>query len=514
MGGKLAVFAGFLGGLWMLIFSGGGAEETERGLLGLLVFLMALAQLWMNHPGTWQRSSRLLLVFTVLLVHLWALRWMLGVVEAGAGVDGVLQGGAAGVFTSTERQQLWRLGLPLAFAPLTLSVLLGKNHGASAALFVSLWSSVICHALDARLLVMSLITGFLAVFGTIVVRRRATVVRAGLLVGVGTWVLGVLFGWIGPVNWHALGSTPWGLIGWQTLVAVGGAMLLAFVVGGGVVPMCEALFGITTEMSWMELADLNHPLLKRMTIEAPGTYHHSLVVASLAERAAEAVGANASMARVCAYFHDIGKLVKPEYFAENFRNGRNPHDELAPTMSALIILAHVKEGVDLGLKHRLNREIIDVIQQHHGTSLAYYFYQRALQQQEDMRAGGKIMNIREEDVPEVREETFRYGGPRPQTRECAVINLADAVESASRSLDRVSPQRLEQLIRDIFQRKIADGQLSECELSLRELEVVAESFVFTLQSMMHSRVAYPSERGEKQGGSAVASKSSAPRSAA
>src|SRR5258708_26780895 len=161
-----------------------------------------------------------------------------------------------------------------------------------------------------------------------------------------------------------------------------------------------------------------------MTIEAPGTYHHSLVVANLAEAAAEAIGANATLCRVCSYGHDVGKLVKPEYFTENMNFERNPHDDLAPTMSALIILAHVKEGVDLALKYKLNQRIIDIIQEHHGTSLVYYFYQRAIQQQEDARAGGKIIKIREKDIPKVREESFRYSGPNPQTKESANLNFA------------------------------------------------------------------------------------------
>ena len=235
-----------------------------------------------------------------------------------------------------------------------------------------------------------------------------------------------------------------------------------------------------------------------MTIEAPGTYHHSLVVANLAEAAAEAIGANATLCRVCSYFHDVGKLVKPEYFTENMNFERNPHDDLAPTMSALIIIAHVKEGVDLALKHKLNQQIIDVIQQHHGTSLVFYFYKRALQQQEDARQGGKIMNIREEDIPEVREESFRYPGPRPQTRECAIISLADSVESASRSLEKVTPQKIDQVIQDIFESRILDHQLDESCLTLGELRTVAESFNFTLQSMLHSRISYTSEAEREQ----------------
>jgi putative nucleotidyltransferase with HDIG domain len=228
-----------------------------------------------------------------------------------------------------------------------------------------------------------------------------------------------------------------------------------------------------------------------MTIEAPGTYHHSLVVANLAEAAAEKIGANATLCRVCAYFHDVGKLVKPEYYTENMNFERNPHDDLAPTMSALIIIAHVKEGVDLALKHSLNKQIIDVIQQHHGTSLVYYFYQRAVQQQEDARAGGKIMNIREEDIPEVQEESFRYSGPKPQTKESAIVSLADIVESASRSLEKPTPQKIEQLVNELIEERIADGQLDECDLTLGELRVIAKRFRFTLMTMLHTRIAYP-----------------------
>jgi membrane-associated HD superfamily phosphohydrolase len=172
---------------------------------------------------------------------------------------------------------------------------------------------------------------------------------------------------------------------------------------------------------------------------------------------------------------------------------RNPHDDLAPTMSALIIIAHVKEGVDLALKHKLNQRIIDIIQEHHGTSLVYYFYKRALQQQEDARTGGKIMNLREEDVPEVREETFRYSGPKPQTKESAIISLADIVESASRSLEKPTPQKIEQMVTELIGQRIADGQLVECDLTLADLNVIAERFRFTLMTMLHTRIAYPKQ---------------------
>jgi hypothetical protein len=490
---KLAIFVGFILGLAVLIYSDMRSQPMEKVFIAVLIFLTALAQLWINHPKSFDRNSRVLLIFGVMLLHLVIVKLILVTADnqlhrmAGAAPDSL---------SASECRDLWRLAVPYAFAPLVLSTLLGKNHGIFAAIFVSLWGAIIYREIDPIFLVMSLLCGFIAVFITLEVRRRSRLIRAGFFVGLSTWVLALLFGRIGPIIPQIIGNTHWQLVGWESLIAIGSGIITAFMVSGAL-PLFESTFRITTNISWLELADLNHPLLKRLVIEAPGTYHHSLVVANLAEAAAESIGASAAMCRVCSYFHDIGKLVKPEYFTENMRRDRNPHDDLAPTMSALIIIAHVKEGVDLALKHGLNQEIIDVIQQHHGTSLVFFFYKRALQQQEDARAGGKIMNIREEDIPEVREESFRYSGPRPQTKEAAIISLADCIESASRSLDRVTPQKIDQLVNDIIEKRLLDGQLKECDLTMRELEEVAESFRRTLQSMMHSRVAYPEARTER-----------------
>lgn len=483
---KAGICVAFFAGLSALILSGPIEQSLQKLLIALLVFLTALAQLWINHPKTFDRNSRLLLMFAVILLHLGLVKLTLGFAASQGLID-------VGSFSKFERRDIWELAVPFSFGPLLLSVLLGRNHGIFAAIYVGLWSSMFGLGIDARLLVTSLICGFIAVFVTQQVRRRSRLIRAGFFVGLATLLLAVLFGKIMFIQLAGVVAPNWEVFGWQVAAAVLSGVVPALLISGAL-PIFESLFGITTEISWIEMADLNHPLLKRMMLEAPGTYQHSLVVATLSEAACEQIGANATMARVCSYFHDIGKLVKPEYFTENMRHGRNPHDELAPTMSALIIVAHVKEGVDLALKYNLCQEIIDVIQQHHGTSLVFYFYKRALQQQEDARAGGKIMNIREEDIPEVREESFRYSGPRPQTREAAVISLADCVESASRSLERVTPQKIDQLIRDLVEKRLVDGQLKECDLTMRELEEVSESFRNTLQSMMHSRIAYPDDK--------------------
>ncbi len=473
---KVFILAAFIAGLAFLIFSGQQPEPTKNFVVALLFFAAAIVQLWINRPGTFSQNSRVFLVFGTIFVQLAATKVIL-----------VLSSEHAFKFLTPEMG--WLLA-PYAFAPLVLSVLLGRDHGLYAAVFVSLWSSVLFGRIDASLLVISLISGFTAVYLTLQVRRRGQLIRAGVGVGLAIWLSSLSFGMIGPINLFPPMDNDWGMIGVQSALTLGNGIVTAMIVGGAL-PMLEQLFQITTDVSWLELSDLNHPLLRRMTIEAPGTYHHSLVVANLAEGAAEKIGANATLCRVCSYFHDVGKLVKPDYFTENMNFERNPHDDLAPTMSALIIIAHVKEGVDLALKNKLNQRIIDIIQEHHGTSLVYYFYQRAIQQQEDARAGGKIMNIRKEDIPEVQEESFRYTGPKPQTKESAIVSLADIVESASRSLEKPTPQKIEQLVNELIEERIADGQLDECDLTLGELRVIAKRFRFTLMTMLHTRIAYP-----------------------
>jgi len=241
----------------------------------------------------------------------------------------------------------------------------------------------------------------------------------------------------------------------------------------------EALFGEITNFTLLELSDSSHPLLKRMVTEAPGTYHHSLIVSNLAEAAADAIGANALLARVGAYYHDIGKMVKPEYFTENQIVSPNKHDELEPSMSRLVILNHVKEGVELAQQYKLNQKIIDFIPQHHGTSLIHYFYQKA---------------IAEGEAGEVSEENYRYPGPKPQNKETAIVLLADSAEGATRALDEHTPQKIEDVVRKVINNKFIDGQLDECNLTLCEINTIASVFVRVLSAMYHSRVKYPEQK--------------------
>lgn len=463
----------FVIGLSILIFTGTQEEPLKKFLISLLLFGTAIGQLWVNHPNTLSINARLSLVMSVMFLQLMAIKIILVQTQLGR-ID----------------PQLVPLLIPYAFAPLVLSVMLGKNHGLYAATFCSLWGAFLFRTVDPVLLVISLISGFVAVYLTLQVRRRSRLIRAGMYVGAVTLLLALFFGQISPLILDNPSSTNWTMIGWQCITALGVGLGTAIVVSG-LLPLLESFFGVTTDISWLEMADLNHPLLKRLSMEAPGTYHHSLAVANLAEAAAERVEANPTICRVSAYFHDIGKLIKPDYFTENLHQGQNPHDELTPTMSALIIVAHVKEGVDLAIKHRLNPLILDAIREHHGNSLVSYFYHRAINQQKDAALGGKIMNLRAEDVPQVSESSFRYPGPRPKTKESTIISLADAVESASRSLERPSPQKIEDLVHSIITDRIKDHQLDDAPLTLAELQQIAESFMRSLQSMLHSRIAYP-----------------------
>jgi putative nucleotidyltransferase with HDIG domain len=238
----------------------------------------------------------------------------------------------------------------------------------------------------------------------------------------------------------------------------------------------ETIFGEITNFTLLELSDSSHPLMKRMVVEAPGSYHHSLIVSNLAEAAADAIDAHSLLVRVGAYYHDIGKMINPEYFTEKQMLTGNKHDELEPSMSRLVIFNHVKEGIEFARKHHLNHRIIDFIPEHHGTSLMHYFYQKAL-------AEGQPEGLEEKD--------YRYTGPKPQSKETAIVLLADSVEAATRVMDEHTPQRIGDVVRKVINNKFIDGQLDECNLTLREIDTIASTFTRVLGAMYHARVKYP-----------------------
>lgn len=252
----------------------------------------------------------------------------------------------------------------------------------------------------------------------------------------------------------------------------------------GLLPIFESLFRRTTDITLLELSDLNRPLLRDLAIRAPGTYTHSLIMANLSESAAEAIGANSLLARVGCYYHDIGKMIKPEYFAENqgLQGGRNPHNHLTPNMSMLVITSHVKEGLELAEDHGLPQSISDLIPQHHGTTVVDYFYNRAVELGDE--------NVRQDD--------FRYNGPKPQTKEAGILMLADSVESAVRTLTERTPNRVRQLVQNITQQKFTLGELDECALTLQDLHKIEESFIPVLMGTLHGRVEYPWQQTKKK----------------
>jgi hypothetical protein len=256
-----------------------------------------------------------------------------------------------------------------------------------------------------------------------------------------------------------------------------------------ILPLFESCFHLATDITLLELSDLGHPLLQRLAIEAPGTYHHSLVVANIAQAAAEEIGANPMLARVMAYYHDIGKLTKPEFYAENFQIHQSPHDSLPPSMSTLVITAHVKEGLSLGMVHKLPPPLLSAIQEHHGTSLITSFYHKALTQLQEERGRRSGNGAGDRQRPD--EGDFRYPGPLPSTKESAIVCLADSVEAASRCMEKPTPANVEELVADLVNRRILDGQLDACGLTMAELRKIKRSFSFTLMNMLHGRVPYP-----------------------
>ncbi|MDM8535329.1 HDIG domain-containing protein, partial [Desulfobacterales bacterium HSG17] len=250
-------------------------------------------------------------------------------------------------------------------------------------------------------------------------------------------------------------------------------------------PLFELIFGYTTDIKLLELSNLDQPIMRQLMLEAPGTYHHSVTVGTMVEAAAGEIGANPLLAKVCGYYHDIGKIKKPMYFIENQARGKNRHDKLAPSMSSLILINHLKEGVELAKAHKLSQPIIDTIRQHHGTSLIRYFYNKAVQ-------------LKGDDA--IKIEDFRYPGPRPQTRESGLVMLADVVEAASRALENPTPSRIQGLVRDLFNNIFTDGQLDNCELTLKDLHAIASIYNKILNGIHHHRIEYGETPTQQQNG--------------
>ena len=353
--------------------------------------------------------------------------------------------------------------IPIAIIPM-LSVLLFNNL--EIAYFLSLGTSLSLASLTAEpfkawFIFMTLCSCAILLINK--ANKRTAVIRAGLMAGL-IQLISLIFlehSWINQPE--------------RYLIIIINSLTSGIIVLG-VLPIFEYLLQTVTNISLLELADSHHPILQRMILEAPGTYHHSLIVGNLSDTACTTIGANGLLARIGSYYHDIGKLQKPEYFIENQQIKKNLHDQLSPTMSKMIIMNHIKEGLDLAKKYSLSPALWDFIQQHHGNSLVYYFYRRALEG-------------REEDE-EVTEEGFRYPGPKPNTKETAIVLLADSVEAATRTLKDPTPIKIEEVVHKVINNKFIDGQLDECELTLKDIEKISNVFTKILNGIYHSRVNY------------------------
>lgn len=363
----------------------------------------------------------------------------------------------------------YRYMVPMAAGAMLTTLLVNPRVGMAYALFyVPLFGMSMDW--DLRLLLFCLIGNLAGIYGISTYRRRTAPIQAGLLLG-GVNAVAIL-----ALEYVMGGSLPATHLLFQMACGFGGGILVAVLVSF-LLPLLEAAFSILTDVRLLELSNLNNPLLRRLAVEAPGSYNHSVIVGTLAEAAAEAVGANALFCRVAAYYHDVGKLLKPSYFVENQREGPNRHDRLSPHMSALVIASHVKEGYELARSYGLPKQVLDIIPQHHGTRRINYFYQKAVQE-----GGGS---------GEVLESDFRYPGPKPQTREAAVFMLSDSIEAAARTLEDPSPPRFKGMIRTIVSDVVLDDQFSECDLTFSDLERASAAFLKTLVSIYHHRVDYP-----------------------
>ncbi len=378
------------------------------------------------------------------------------------------------------------LTVPLASIAMIVCLFMDIELTASFALILALCTAAIFEN-SFEILLFSLLNMTMAAYWMQHCRERKVFIKAGVKLGLFNMALAT------AINLYLADLAPVDLAVDCALAFSGG--ILAGILTAGLAPLIEMVFGYTTDIKLLELSNLDQPLLKQLMLEAPGTYHHSLVVGAMAEAAASAIGANPLLARVCGYYHDIGKIKKPLYFIENQKDAKNKHAKLAPSMSSLILISHVKNGVEIARQHRLGQPIIDAIQQHHGTRLISYFYEKAKAQQKEKsgRHSGREVEVNVDD--------FRYPGPPPQSKEAGLVMLADGIEAAARTLDSPSPSRIQKLMQDLINQTFSEGQLNDCELTLKDLNQIAKSFNTILAGIYHHRIEYPSTaNGKKKDG--------------
>ena len=427
------------------------------GVLLLVAFLLGAlaAYVWVLQPKEIRRPRNLALLGTVLLLVLLLNRYGILIITS--------------LLQSYPRIPLsaMRAALPVPLGGVLLTILFNPRLAFAGSLVLTILTGVMVAA-PIDYLLFSFVGSLVGVFTLAKHRGRTAFFRAGGIMSLANVYTLLAFALVqGDVS---------------TLLAeiVGGLLngVIVAVVANGFLPLLEHSFGRTTDFTLLELSNLNEPMLRHLALVSPGTYHHSIMVGTLAEAAAEAVGANALLCRVGAYYHDIGKTRHPAYFIENDRDAAIRHDKLAPSLSRAIVMSHVKEGIEMARAYGLPEVLVDLIPQHHGTRLVHYFYQRAKE-------------TADPDLHAVQEEDYRYPGPKPQTREAAILMLADAVEAAARTLTDPTPARIQGAVQKIINGIFVDGQLDECDLTLRDLHRMANSFARILAGIFHHRVNYP-----------------------
>jgi putative nucleotidyltransferase with HDIG domain len=366
--------------------------------------------------------------------------------------------------------------IPMTAGAMIASIFFGVTVSLIFSLLCTLFAGML-FGKDFGLFLYFLVGSFVAAHGVSNFRNRMIPIRAGFLVGCTNVVLIVLSAFLQD-QWVFLQLLINAFFGFS-----GG--LFAGILVTGFTPLAEIAFGYTTDIKLMELVTMDQPLLQELMVQAPGTYHHSVIVGNMAEAAAKSIGANALLAKVAAYYHDIGKIRKPTYFIENQFDCENRHEKLAPSMSSLILISHVKEGVELARQHRLGKDIIDIISQHHGKSFISFFYKKAIEARE------KAKSTKGGELPPINMEDYRYPGPKPQTKEAGLVMLADVVEAACRSLTEPTPARIQGMVNRLINNIFSDGQLDECELTLKDLHQIAKHFNQILATVHHKRIEYP-----------------------
>jgi putative nucleotidyltransferase with HDIG domain len=370
--------------------------------------------------------------------------------------------------------------IPVAAGAMLITLLANGRIAIAYSLFASIVFAMLC-GWDFKLFFYSAISHFAAIYGITQYKERTSLLKTGLIVGS-----------VNIFSIIAIASIDGELQQWKTVLFsaangfIGGAIAVPLLVSF-LLPIFEWLFNVLTDIRLLELSNLNNPLLSRLALRAPGSYNHSLVMAALSQAAAESIGANALFCRVAAYYHDIGKIAKPEYFVENQSGGSNPHDKLTSSMSTLILVTHIKEGIKLAKESGLPEQIIDIIPQHHGTRLVSFFFQKAKKHADP-------------NLPDIKEEEFRYPGPKPQSKEAAIFMMADAAEAAARTIDDPTPAKLKEMVTQISSKIVLDGQYDECDLTFRDLEKIRFSLVKSLSAMHHHRVEYPGFDFDKKTG--------------